>query len=733
MQLLNAVQNEAIMSNVGEIGDFKIKASAKAFSILSSGLYANKIRAIVRELSCNAVDSHVAAGNPDTPFDIHLPNRLEAWFAIRDYGTGLSHEQVKSIYTTYFESTKTGSNDFIGALGLGSKSPFSYTDNFTVTAIQSGTKNIYSAFINGDGVPSVALMMSEATDEANGVEVKFGVEERWDFDKFHKEARTVFKYFKLRPNVLGADNFEFEDPEYDVKDIVPGIHSTNRGYGRSMAVMGNIAYPIEIPESDKTLEGLRSLLNCELVIEFAIGELDFQASREGLSYIPQTIASIKSKLAVLNTNLAVKLAVEADAIDNLWTRATWLVKKRDSSLWQAAVEKYVIDTKFDLINSDRTDHMFMRPKTWKFTVEDLAKTYNIRVTAFSKSRGSKSTVVDKGYNDNIKNPNATPGIHQGQYLYVAMRDVSVSDSLVFVVNDTKTGAMERAKFHWNNTPMPADGPRNHNVYVLEPADKTKPVLSAEFFAELKNPPQTMLASALLEKPRKDRSMGKNVTILVLGNRGYGGYYREREQVWKDAGKADTFDSKATFYYLPLSGFTVESKVGSSFDTKQFVTDLKECGLPNIPQTVYGVRKSDIEFIKTQSNWVNIEDFLSAELIKPVDDTLVMSLVIEQIDSHSNLQYNNTIAVAISDQLSPYLVFVNKLKGFERIRYSDVSLRRLCQRYAKGVTFSPEAQVQTYLDEYKQVQSRYPLLQFLRSAPSIELANYINMIDTQKGI
>ena len=182
MILNNAPVNEAIVSNVAEIGEFRIRNSAKAFSILSSGLYANKIRAIIRELSCNAVDSHAAAGKRDTPFDVHLPNTLEPHFAIRDYGTGLSHQQVTQIYTTYFESTKTASNEFIGALGLGSKSPFSYTDNFTVTAIQNGVKGIYSAFINGDGVPSIALMMQEPTDEPSGVEVKFSVNERYDFD-----------------------------------------------------------------------------------------------------------------------------------------------------------------------------------------------------------------------------------------------------------------------------------------------------------------------------------------------------------------------------------------------------------------------------------------------------------------------------------------------------------------------------------------------------------------------
>jgi hypothetical protein len=78
-------------------------------------------------------------------------------------------------------------------------------------------------------------------------------------------------------------------------------------------------------------------------------------------------------------------------------------------------------------------------------------------------------------------------------------------------------------------------------------------------------------------------------------------------------------------------------------------------------------------------------------------------------------------------------FISKLKGFEKVRYSERSLERLCNRYAKGVTFNPEAKVQTFVKECRAVAQRYPLLDYLRSVPSEELANYINVIDTQKGI
>ena len=92
---------------------YSIKASAKAFKILSDGLYSDKIATPIRELSTNAYDAHVPKGNIHTPFDVHLPS-MQAWFAIRDYGIGMSKQELQTTYTTYFDSNKTHSNDFVG-------------------------------------------------------------------------------------------------------------------------------------------------------------------------------------------------------------------------------------------------------------------------------------------------------------------------------------------------------------------------------------------------------------------------------------------------------------------------------------------------------------------------------------------------------------------------------------------------------------------------------------------
>ena len=401
MILNNAPQNEAILSNVGQVGEFRIRNSAKAFSILSSGLYANKIRAIIRELSCNAVDSHTSAGKLSTPFDVHLPNSLEPWFSIRDYGTGLTHDQVTNLYTTYFESTKTDSNAFIGALGLGSKSPFSYTDNFTVTAVKDGVRGIYTAFINEMGVPSIALMTQGETTEPNGVEVKFSVNYRSDYQKFITEAKEVYKCFKLRPVISGCDKFEFFDTKYIDKQLIPGIHRIqyNTNYGTpSVAVMGNIEYPIKVPDSEVVALGdLALMLTCGLVIEFGIGELDFQASREGLSYVDITLQSIKSKLTQLRDSLLVRVSLEADKLDNLWERAIYLATKLDDKLYTAAVKEYLNKTKFELVRDDK----YTKLKSWVVAEKDLADTYNIKMRAGTRARHEqKCTTVQPSHDYN---------------------------------------------------------------------------------------------------------------------------------------------------------------------------------------------------------------------------------------------------------------------------------------------------------------------------------------------
>ena len=722
MILNSAPQNEAVLSNVGATTEFRIKASAKAFGILSSGLYQNKVRAIIRELSCNAVDSHVAAGKSGTPFDIHLPNSLEPWFSIRDYGTGLSHEQVINIYTTYFESSKTDSNDYIGALGLGSKTPFSYTDNFTLTAIKDGRRGIYTAFITEHGLPGIALMMEEQTKDPSGVEVKFSVNDRYDFNKFIEEAGNVFTYFKLRPVVAGNKSFKFTDIKYTDKDIVPGVHVQERsGYHqKSMAIMGNIAYPIEVPESDTILGDYRKMLDCRLELHFAIGELDFQASREGLSYIPQTVEAIKRKLVALSAQLAVHLTKEADAIPNFWDRANLLVKKGGETLWSTAVVKYVVDTKFPLVV---VLHGQPRHLEFKYSEDDLAKKFNLKVSGFQQRNGHRSS-------HNLRTSTAWLNPHTPAAKTINMWTIPAVPQVHFVLNDTKVGALQRAKFHWRESGKA----NNDSVYVLDAADKKKPVKSDKFLKELFSPKTVVKASTLKKAVRVvGNRVAANVTILRMETVSGRGRWSDEKQVWRDAGKVQAFDAKETHYYLPLCGFQAIGKDTRVIDVKTLHRMLGNCGIEALDVPIYGVRKGDLKEISTQKNWVNLETFISNTL-KAVSTVEITRMAATAVLSDEFIKkiggiYNNVKAGSL------YKATVDKFSAIKPMECNQGSLDALCRAYAQGVSITPQTMAAQFKDEVQQMHRRYPLLNHLsvhRTSDYAHVAQYINLIDAELG-
>ena len=189
MILQDEILDVAVNGNFPTTG-FGIAGNAKSYNVLSKKIYTNKVQAVIREVSCNAHDAHVAA-DQDAQFKVHLPTTLESWFAVRDYGTGLTEQEVREIFCIYFCSTKTASNKAIGCLGLGSKSPFAVADSFTVTSWINGQKTVYSCYKDAKKSPQIARLTQEDSDEPTGIEVKMTVNGR--SEEFKREAIRVFQ------------------------------------------------------------------------------------------------------------------------------------------------------------------------------------------------------------------------------------------------------------------------------------------------------------------------------------------------------------------------------------------------------------------------------------------------------------------------------------------------------------------------------------------------------------
>ena len=302
--------------------EFTIRATSKAFQILSSGLYSNKIAAPIRELACNAYDAHVMAGCADRPFEVHLPTMLDPTFSVKDFGTGLSHEQVLGLYTTYFESTKQFDNDVIGALGLGSKSPFAYTDNFSVISRYNGEARLYTSFINEAGHPSISMMGDAMpTDEPNGMTISFAVRDA-DFSRFADQARSTLMYFTPAPTITGNTVEPFE-LTYSVRGTNWGIrdgsyHARNSG---PAVVQGAVSYPIlaeQVRESGLLTDIASSLLNTPVDLFVQIGDVDIAPSREALQYNKRTVQNLANVLNEAAVEMRSRIQAEIDACADLW-------------------------------------------------------------------------------------------------------------------------------------------------------------------------------------------------------------------------------------------------------------------------------------------------------------------------------------------------------------------------------------------------------------------------------
>lgn len=281
---MKLIENYQTVETVGTLksAKFSIAATPVAFKILSSNLYKNKEEAIVRELACNCVDSHIENGNSDQPFDMYLPNNIDPVFRVRDYGLGLSEKDVLELYATYFASTKRESNDLTGAFGLGRLSIFSLTDNFSIISYFNGQKSSFHAYIGSEGFPEITLIHQEDSIEPNGMEVFFNVSQS-NLYGFQQAARKVLKYFDVVPNIKNVqEQVEKFSPEW--QSLKDGVLFHFSGQHTSPGViMGNVFYPIENASLGNTLKVLN---HC--IIKVPIGSVSVTASRESLEYDDNT-------------------------------------------------------------------------------------------------------------------------------------------------------------------------------------------------------------------------------------------------------------------------------------------------------------------------------------------------------------------------------------------------------------------------------------------------------------
>jgi len=298
---------------------FGIKESGLShiFNVLRNQLYSDKVLAVIREYSCNAVDAHTEVGKADIPIKITLPTQLTPEFKVRDFGRGLTETEIAEIYAMYGESTKRGSNEQIGQLGLGCKSAFAYGDNFVINSFVNGEETTYNAFIDPSDIGQISKMESKKTNQQSGVEIVIPVKSD-DFTEFYDKAVALFKYFKVVPDVRGA-NAEDLKRQLEKSKVIIKKDNWRLVEGESHAIMGNISYPLDSGALNIGWQDERAeLLSSGVEIDFNIGDLEISASREALQYTEKTKMAIISTLESIIKALPDALGEKFKECETLW-------------------------------------------------------------------------------------------------------------------------------------------------------------------------------------------------------------------------------------------------------------------------------------------------------------------------------------------------------------------------------------------------------------------------------
>lgn len=259
----------------GEVIDYSFNADAldHLMGVLTD-MYEDTMMAPIREYSTNARDIHIECG-VKRPIEITPPNRLSRFFIVQDFGSGLSKDEFKDIYTQYGASTKRESNDYNGSLGIGAKSAMTYTPVSNLTSVKDGIRYEVEVRRKASGGVEMKIII-ETPDEVSpsGVTVRIPVASS-DVDAFRSRIVNFFQWWEPETfKILGdlavpyakADLKPLGNSDRIFFDLRGNVHD-------DIVVMGNVAYPSPFPR----------LCHDRSVVYFADnGEAVFTRSREGL-------------------------------------------------------------------------------------------------------------------------------------------------------------------------------------------------------------------------------------------------------------------------------------------------------------------------------------------------------------------------------------------------------------------------------------------------------------------
>ncbi len=484
-----------------EKASFTMEISAFMMDMLSNKMYSNKVRAVLRELACNASDIHTVCGIADKPFYVQLPSSLDPMFKVRDHGTGLTHKEIFTLYNTYGKSTKRGDDKQIGGFGIGSKSPFAYADSFNIVSIvkeransKQNTKRMYVALKGEDGMPQLNLVHEEKTSEPTGMEISLTVRPG-DIETFSAEAAIVFRAFKVRPVITGA-KITFVENEVLLSGTNWKIYKqTQDQYGNKNLVptvrMGQVDYPIPADAiKSAKFDLFRSV---PMAIDVEIGTFMPASSREQLDMNPESTKRLELFASKILEDIEAVVCADINSAPNMYeARTKFLALTNDSSPIKHVVEKIKWEYK-----GVKLEKYITVPSTWEDKNVDGDEKYAGVSLVFREKalQADKTEVIITRYNE-LSKAQFDPTLYPQVTAY--LRDVNLTKEEDFAQYVKENYGLDKYLF----------------VVALDTQDKAQMSEFETFAAHAGLDPATFIKVESLNCPKYVKGMTANDLLLL---------------------------------------------------------------------------------------------------------------------------------------------------------------------------------------------------------------------------
>lgn len=529
--------------------------------------YSDTILATMREIIANALD--VSQGKKP---DVILPTKLSPNFIVRDYGVGLSKEDMLGLYTKYGKSTKRSSNSNIGGFGIGRFAPLSYTSSFIVSSVFEGWKTSYSIRIDDNNDTVVTEILSEESNEANGIFVSVPIANQ-DIDSFHKKFAffAFYLYGKLNLKNFTSSNKEeylkanrlVEVMSNEVFDMFSKENSGRNYYGYASdgnsfwqphVLMGGIMYPVS-----------HSGFPNNFVYKAEIGEFDLHHGREALEYNNRTKTALDKAAQKMKLFFKHEGQEVVESCSNLFeaTEKVCYIKEN--------MPKEFGDIKFSFNGTDVGGNLF------HYSYID-----SMESRIFRKERGRICSTKSSRYRLNLE--------PQSNFYYV------VDDS--------------PSPYSTNRRLAFIDEDKGEKVILIKPVDSDG-LDNLKKRAKLLNSDRVKLLSecerVLPERTQTKKSNGSplsgcSVLQLDLAD----GKSWSRQSFWKAIDESKLDDSKK-YYYVNYHANNIGDMSPYNFKV-MFQYILGDVDLSTLGD-IYGIRTKDLSKIEKKKNWIPFETLI----------------------------------------------------------------------------------------------------------------------------